>query len=69
MEKLTIFLLYIICSLIAGFKQSQVNHKITKWNEDESALIGKIFATLAFLFGPIWLSLAIIRQVFFEKWQ
>jgi len=36
---------------------------------NESALIGKIFATLAFLFGPIWLALAIIRQVFFEKWQ
>ena len=62
MTNLEWFLCYIICSIIAGVKQTQcypipLSPK-QEWN-----------VAIAYLFGPLWLTIAIIRQVIMETWQ
>ena len=65
MEQLVVFLLYIICSLIAGFKQLQIKNKVFAGNVNN----GIVLTAMAFILGPIWLAIAIIRQVLLEEWH
>ena len=62
MTGLEIFLGWLCCSIISGVKQSQVS-KNPASTEDTSSTI------MASILGPIWLIVAIIRQVFIEKWH
>jgi hypothetical protein len=62
MTNLEWFLCYVICSIIAGVKQTQVCKKPPTVTEEWNVAI-------AYLLGPIWLAIAIIRQVLIETWQ
>ena len=61
MDQLHYLLIYIICGLIAAFKQKQVT------GVDGFGAETPIIA--AFIFGPFWLGIGIIRQAFIETWR